>query len=106
MDLLPQNPIEILMAGDFNCVEATDDFTGHRYGSKSLGKRTREQRLEDIWDKTLNAHACKHYTPTSAVRLDRIYATELIRKSKQGFSFCNCARFLIYIFLKKTNFLH
>jgi len=36
--------------------------------------------LEDVWDTTLNSHA---YTP-SAVRLDRLYTTDHIRKGKQG----------------------
>jgi len=41
IDLLPQNPNETLMAGDFNCVQADDDCTGHRYSSKALEMLTR-----------------------------------------------------------------
>jgi hypothetical protein len=61
-------------------IQADDDCTGHRYINKALQKPTRGLHLEDVWDTTLNSYA---YKP-SAARLDRIYATDHIRKCKQG----------------------
>jgi len=84
IELLPQNPTETIMAGDFNCVQTDEDCTGHRYSIKALEKLTRGLQLEDEWDTTLNATAYTHYIPTSAARLDRIYATDHVRKGKQG----------------------
>jgi len=42
IELLPRNPTETIMAGDFNCVQTDDDCIGHRYKSSkhlpSLGE--------------------------------------------------------------------
>ena len=40
--------------------------------------------MTDVWDASLNNHAYTHYTPNGAARLDRIYATDDIRKQKTG----------------------
>jgi len=72
------------MAGDFNCVQTDSDCTGHRYSSRALERLLNGLQLTYVWDASLNNHAYTHYTPTGASRLDRIYATDGIRKHKQG----------------------
>jgi len=84
LDILPTTPNEIIMAGDCNCVQADRDCTGRRNSSKRLDKLIRGLQLVDVWNVTMNDRAYTHYTPMSAARLDRIYATENIRKDKQG----------------------
>jgi len=83
-DLLPLAPTELIMAGDFNCVQSDSDCTEQRYSSRSLDKVTQGLRLVDVWDASLNAQAFTHYTLTGAARLDRIYVSDSIRKNKQG----------------------
>jgi len=84
IELLPKVPTELIMAGDFNCVQTDNDCTGHRCNSRTMDGLLHGLRLTDVWDASLNTHAYTHYTPTGAARLDRIYVTDEIRKLKQG----------------------
>jgi len=72
IELLPQVPTGLIMAGDFNCVQTDSDCTGHRYSSRSLDRLLHGLRLADVWDASLNPHEYTHYIPTGASRLDRI----------------------------------
>ena len=71
------------MAGDFTCVQTDSDCTGHRYSSRALERLLIGLQLTDVWDASLNNHAYTHYTPNGVARLDRICATDGIRKHKQ-----------------------
>jgi len=82
--MLPQIPTSLIVAGDFNCVQTDSDCTGHRYSSRALERLLNGLQFTDVWDASLNNHAYNHYTPIGAARLDRICATDSIRKHKQG----------------------
>lgn len=84
INIIPSTPTDIIMAGDFNCVQDKSDCTGHRYGSQALDKITQGLQLMDLWNVQTSRHVYTHYSPTGAARLDRIYATENIHKNKQG----------------------
>ena len=84
IELLPQVPTCLKMAGDFNCVQKDSDCTGHRYSSRALERLLNGLQLTDVWDASLDNHAYTHYTQTGAARLDMICATDGIRKHKQG----------------------
>jgi len=72
------------MAGDFNCVQTENDCTGHRYSRRALERLINGLQMTDVRDASLNNHTYTYYTPNGAARLDRIYATDDIRKQKTG----------------------
>ena len=84
INTLPRTPTDLIMAGDFNCVQSDSDCTGHRYSSRSLDMLIQGLKLVDVWNAPINMQVYTPYTPTGAAFLDRIYATENIRKNKQG----------------------
>ena len=84
INILPRTPADIIMAGDFNCVQSDSNCTGHRYSSRSFDKLIQGLKLVDMWNAPKNMQVYTHYTPTGAARLERIYATENIWKNKQG----------------------
>jgi len=49
-----------------------------------LDKLIQGLKLVDVWNAPTNMQVYTHYTPTGAAPLDRIYATENIRKNKEG----------------------
>ena len=55
-ELLPLAPIELMLAGEFNCAQRDSDCTGQRYSSRALDKLTQGLRLVDAWDVSSNAH--------------------------------------------------
>lgn len=57
MDLMPHVPTELIIVGDFNCVLANSDCTGHRTSSRALEKLIQGLRLFDVWDTTTNTQA-------------------------------------------------
>ena len=50
MDLLQHTPVEMLMAGDFNCVLSNRDSTGQRTSSRTLERLVQGLRLKDAWE--------------------------------------------------------
>jgi len=48
INIIPQTPAEIILAGDFNCVQSDSDCTGHRYSSRTLEKLLQGLKLKDV----------------------------------------------------------
>jgi exonuclease III len=82
--MLPPARMEMIIAGDFNCVIATDDTTGHNNYSKALARLIQGLELRDSWDATSKWKAYTHHTTKGASRIDRIYLTDNPRRTLQG----------------------
>jgi exonuclease III len=82
--LLPRTPMEIILAGDFNCILNKADSTGQGNFSKKLEKLVRGLSLRDVYDTPTPQTNYTHFTPTGASRIDRIYITEQLRKNNSG----------------------
>ena len=54
IDILPRTPTNLIMAGNFNCVQSDSDCTGHRYSSRSLDKLIQGLKLVDVWNAPTN----------------------------------------------------
>jgi len=82
--LLPTAHTEMILAGDFNCVLSTADWTGQGNYSKALARLVWGLDLRDAWDETATRTAFTHYTTKGASRTDRIYITDNLKRTQQG----------------------
>jgi endonuclease/exonuclease/phosphatase family metal-dependent hydrolase len=82
--LLPTAPVEMVLAGDFNCVVNTAETAGATPCSRTLGRIITELGMHDAWDVKSAGIVYTHYAPRSATRLDRIYVTGLLQARKSG----------------------
>jgi len=79
--LLPTNPTEMLLAGDFNFVAFPNDYTGKPNLSKALLSLITGMVLYDIWEAEAQSPTYTHYTKDGATRLDRIYIYNKLYKN-------------------------
>jgi len=71
----------MIIGGDFNCVIATSDTTGHYYHSRALAELIHGFALKDTWQQNPTNPTYIHYSISGATRIDRIYiAQELLEK--------------------------
>jgi len=84
LGLLPLSPIQLIVAGDFNCVLNNKNCTGQRTSSQALQRLTNGLKLKDPWDPNINPYGFTHYTATGATRIDRMYLSEDLIRHKQG----------------------
>jgi hypothetical protein len=70
--LLRVIPTKMIIGGDFNCVLAKTDCTGHLNYSRALDEIVRGFDLVDIWATAPERGIYTHYTRQGATRLDRI----------------------------------
>jgi exonuclease III len=82
--LIPPSSTEIILAGDFNCLLSTTDSTGLRNYSKALARLVKRLDLRDALDATPEWRVFTHYTNTSTSRIDRIYVTTNLTRTRQG----------------------
>jgi len=73
---------DIIFAGDFNCVLSHTDATGHRNNSRALENLVTGFVLSDVAEMTSARRMFTHYTPTGALRLERIYISPTLRWKK------------------------
>jgi exonuclease III len=69
--ILQDTNTHILIAGDFNCVQQTNDTTGHFNTSRVLQEIIRGMALKDAWTQNPQKPSYIHYTTKSASRHDR-----------------------------------
>jgi len=74
----------MIVARDFNCVLSNADCTGQDKYSKALARLVRELDLREAWDATPTRTVFTHYTTKSALRIDRIYFTNNLKRTQQG----------------------
>ena len=84
LGLLPLSPIQLIIAGDFNCVLSNKECTGQRSNSLALQRLINGLKLKDAWDPNKNPFGFTHYTATGATRIDRMYLSEDLIRHKQG----------------------
>ena len=84
LGLLPLSPIQLIIAGDFNCVLNNKDCTGQRTSSQALHRLINGLKLKDAWDPNINPYGFTHYTATGVTRIDRMYLSEDLICHKQG----------------------
>jgi hypothetical protein len=74
----------MVLAGDFNCVLTPSDCTGSLNVSGALTRLVTGLDLMNVWDVNQGRMICTHYTAQGASRLDRIYLSRQLLKSKHG----------------------
>jgi hypothetical protein len=74
----------MILGGDFNCVLAKTDCTGHFNFSRVLNALVKGFDLVDMWEATLERGVYTHYTRQGASRLDRIYVTRNLSQKMVG----------------------
>jgi exonuclease III len=84
--LLPGHNMEIILAGDFNCVLSPSDATGQKNYSRALDKLVTGLKLHDTGEQNPVRTSYTHYTPRGASRIDRIYISNNLQQRKQGTS--------------------
>ena len=57
LGLLPLRPIQLIIAGDFNCVLNNKDCTGQRTNSQALRTLINGLKLKDAWDPNINPYS-------------------------------------------------
>lgn len=78
--LLRQNPVTVLIGGDFNSVINRKDQTPNFNYSKELHDLIKNMKYQDAWEvKFPTLVKFTHFTSTSSSRIDRIYVSEDIR---------------------------
>jgi hypothetical protein len=77
--LLKDIPTTMILGGDFNCVLAKPDCTGHFNFSRALNTLVRGFDLVDMWDAAPERGFYTHYTRQGSSCLDRIYVTRNLR---------------------------
>jgi exonuclease III len=82
--LLPPKVTEMILAADFNCMFSQADCTGRGNHSKALERLVRGLGLRDAWKAGPQKTVFTHYTTKGTSRIDRIYATEILRRALQG----------------------
>jgi hypothetical protein len=71
----------MIIGGDFNCVIATSDTTGHYNNSRAIAEMIHGFALKDTWQQNPTKPTYTHYSISGATRIDRIYTTqELLEK--------------------------
>ena len=74
----------MVLVGDFNCVLTPSDSTGSFNISRALQRLVTVLGLVDVWDVNQGRMIYTHYTAQDASRLDSIYISRQLLKSKQG----------------------
>jgi exonuclease III len=82
--LLTHYSDNMVMAGDFNCVLTPSDCTGSFNVSRELTRLVTGLDLVDVWEMNQGRIIYTHHTAQGASRLDRIYLSRQLLKSKQG----------------------
>jgi hypothetical protein len=82
--LLQATPNTVILGGDFNCVLAKADVTGHFNFSRSLNTLVKGNNLVDMWTTTPDRGVYTHYARRGAARLDRMYVTQNLSGRKCG----------------------
>jgi len=82
--LLSDNPTTLIMGGDYNCILAKTDATGHFNFSRALNTLIAGYDLVDMWAPTTGRAVYTHYTRSGAARLDRIYVSRHLSGQKYG----------------------
>jgi hypothetical protein len=59
--LIPPNPTEIILAGDFNCIVNSMDSTGNNNCSRALQNLISQLDLQDAWTPTDEQHGYIYY---------------------------------------------
>jgi exonuclease III len=80
--LLRNTPTNILLGGDFNCVQEPADTKGHYTYSRALAELVQGFELRDIWRQRPESPVYTHYSPTGATRINRFYTTQALRDRK------------------------
>jgi exonuclease III len=70
----------MILAGDFNCNIDKTDSTGAINYSRALNNIVQGLGLIDGWETTKTRGGYTHYTAKSASRIDRIYATTVMKR--------------------------
>jgi len=84
LGLLPLSPVQLIIAGGFNCVLSNNDCTGQRISSHALQRLSNGLKLKVAWDQNKNPHGFNHYTATGPTCIDRLYLSEDLIRHKQG----------------------
>ena len=74
----------MILAKDFNCVLTPSDCTGSFNVSRALTRLVTCLDLVDLWDVNPGRMIYTHYTEQGASRLDSIYLSRQLLKSKLG----------------------
>ena len=75
--------IDLILAGDFNCVLLHSDATGKRIYSRALDNLVTGLVLYDVGGMKSTRLTFTHFTPTGASRLDRIYISPTLQRKKE-----------------------
>jgi exonuclease III len=70
--LLPTDSNDVIIAGDFNCVNSPADCTERPTMSRALMTLIKGRSLRDVWETHPHTPAYTHYTNAGASRIDRI----------------------------------
>jgi endonuclease/exonuclease/phosphatase family metal-dependent hydrolase len=82
--LLTHYSDNMVLAGDFNCVLTPSDCTGSFNVSRALTRLVTGLDLVDVGEANQRRIIYTHHTAQGASRLDRIYLSRQLMKSKQG----------------------
>jgi len=82
--LLMHSSDNMVLAGDFNCVLTPSDCTSSLNISRALTRLVTGLDLVDVWDVNKGRMIYTHFTAQGASRIDRIYLSRQLLKSKQG----------------------
>jgi exonuclease III len=74
--LLQPPTARMIISGDFNCVIATSNTTGHYNHSRALAELIHGFALKDTWQQNPTNPTYTHYSISGATRIDRIYTTQ------------------------------
>ena len=74
----------VIRGGDFNCVLAKADVTGHFNFSRALNTLVKGYDLVDMWATAPERGVYTHYRRQGAARLDRIYVSRHFSRRKRG----------------------
>ena len=74
----------MIIGGDFNCVIATSDTTGHYNHSHALAELIHGFTLKDTWQQNPTNPTYTHHSISGATRIDRIYTTQELLEKKLG----------------------
>jgi endonuclease/exonuclease/phosphatase family metal-dependent hydrolase len=82
--LLVDTPTTMIIGGDYNCVLAKTDPTGHFNFIQALNTLISGYDLVDMWEPATRRGVYTHYTRSGAARLDRIYVSRQLSGRKYG----------------------
>ena len=82
--LLIDTPTTLIMGGNYNCVLAKTDVTGHFNFSRALNTLISGYDLVDMWAPATGRGVYTHYARSGAERLDRKYVSRQLSEQKYG----------------------